>query len=486
MAVRNIAVALNLGGAVSNSVPTSIGKVSKELEDLKGAAAADRKELRRLQVGMRGLDKDSKEYAETAERIEELKLGLKEKGDRIRELSAESRDLSSNLRDVKQDLKGTAVGLGAVLAFATGLAVGVGKLTGKIQELRQTATGTGTSLDDLQINEQFARRLGLVGDDASSAVNDLAKLQESVRNIDRGISDLDFAGFGLAGLDVFRLQGRQGVDLILELRRQINALDGDARTNALADLDGLVDPGVFALLVETLDETDEALKAIYKDSQDQARVNAEQARSLDDLRDKWGSFTGGLGSAANVLTASLAPAFTAILAPVTSAVGAVSQFVAGNETVKRVLGPTVVGLTGLVTVLLGVRAALLAARGAKLLWGQAIATVTILTKAGTAATTTMTVATKLLNKAFLTSPIGLVAVALGVLVGGLITAYKRSESFRRMVKSLLSPLRAVGQILGVVGGILGFGGGSGGGAGPAGFRPGEVKVKSIKADSVQR
>jgi hypothetical protein len=59
----------------------------------------------------------------------------------------------------------------------------------------------------------------------------------------------------------------------------------------------------------------------------------------------------------------------------------------------------------------------------------------------------------LLNAAMTANPIGLVVVAVGLLVGGIILAYKKSETFRRIVNGAF---RAVGTfVLGVVDKILG-------------------------------
>lgn len=87
------------------------------------------------------------------------------------------------------------------------------------------------------------------------------------------------------------------------------------------------------------------------------------------------------------------------------------------------------------------------AMNAAALYGPVIASAAVLTQAfagtqvaarvasvaSTAATTAMTAAQWLLNAALTANPIGLVVVGLGLLIGAVIVAYKRSEVFRRIV-----------------------------------------------------
>lgn len=58
-----------------------------------------------------------------------------------------------------------------------------------------------------------------------------------------------------------------------------------------------------------------------------------------------------------------------------------------------------------------------------------------------AATRAWAFAQRLLNTAFLTSPLGLVIVGLTLLVGGLILAYKKSETFRNIVNSVWASIK---------------------------------------------
>jgi len=72
--------------------------------------------------------------------------------------------------------------------------------------------------------------------------------------------------------------------------------------------------------------------------------------------------------------------------------------------------------------------------------GQRVAMV-----AGTAATYAMAVGQRVLNAAMKANPIGLVITALTLLVGGLIYAYRKSETFRNIVNGAFGAVKKVGQ-----------------------------------------
>lgn len=76
-------------------------------------------------------------------------------------------------------------------------------------------------------------------------------------------------------------------------------------------------------------------------------------------------------------------------------------------------------------------------------------------KAVAIATRAYAIVQGILNAVLTANPIGLVVVALGALVAGLIIAYKRSETFRSVVKAAFEGVRnAVATVLGVVLGMI--------------------------------
>jgi len=71
----------------------------------------------------------------------------------------------------------------------------------------------------------------------------------------------------------------------------------------------------------------------------------------------------------------------------------------------------------------------------------------IRTVAATAATKAMAVAQRVLNVVMRANPIGLVITALTLLVGGLVLAYKRSETFRAIVDRAFKAVKIAAQIM---------------------------------------
>jgi hypothetical protein len=146
----------------------------------------------------------------------------------------------------------------------------------------------------------------------------------------------------------------------------------------------------------------------------------------------WGTtLPGQLAKARNAFE-EMAAGLTVILLPallkVSSVVARVAQFFTEHEGAAKVLGATLVTLAG-VLLTVGVASKLYAA-------GQAIAA---------AATATWTAAQWLLNAALTANPIGVVVVALAALVGGLVLAYKHSETFRRIVDAAFKAVKTAAE-----------------------------------------
>jgi phage-related protein len=140
---------------------------------------------------------------------------------------------------------------------------------------------------------------------------------------------------------------------------------------------------------------------------------------------------GQLNKAKNAFQ-EMAASVTVILLPaLTSLAGAtakVAKFFTEHETTAKVLAGTLGTLAGILLAV-GVSTKVYAA-------GQALAT---------AATGLWTAAQWLLNAALTANPIGVVVVALAALVGGLILAYKHSETFRKIVDAAFSAVKAAAQ-----------------------------------------
>ncbi len=113
---------------------------------------------------------------------------------------------------------------------------------------------------------------------------------------------------------------------------------------------------------------------------------------------------------------------------VVPALGSLARFVKDNRTVFEALFAVIAG--GYV--------------GFKV-YSTAVAIHTGITKGITTATTLYAVAQKVLNGALKANPIGLVITAIGALVAGLIYAYKKSETFRKIVDGSFQAVAKAGK-----------------------------------------
>ena len=173
-----------------------------------------------------------------------------------------------------------------------------------------------------------------------------------------------------------------------------------------------------------------------------AKSAATMALIMRDTKDAQGDFARTSTSAANAQRVQAAETenLTAALGE-----GLLPYYEAGLALLLKITKATA-GHTGAVKVAIGIVAGL---SGAILVANAAMKAWTIVQSAAKAATIAWTAAQRLLNFALASNPIGLVIVAVGLLVVALVVAYKKSETFRRIVDSALGgvlvAVRAVGR-----------------------------------------
>jgi hypothetical protein len=150
---------------------------------------------------------------------------------------------------------------------------------------------------------------------------------------------------------------------------------------------------------------------------------------LNKLRNSFEDVAGGL-------VAGLLPAFQTLAARLAR----VGRFLQDHPGFAKVLATA---LAALAVVLGTVSVATKVAAAAQVLWTTATKAATVATKAWTVATKAATIATAALNVVLRLNPIMLVVTALIALGAALVTAYKKSETFRKIVDGAFSKVKSV-------------------------------------------
>lgn len=122
------------------------------------------------------------------------------------------------------------------------------------------------------------------------------------------------------------------------------------------------------------------------------------------------------------LQESLGTAFLPIVEKIAKAFGGITAWITKNQTLFLTLS----------SVILGVAVAIVAVNAAMAAWAAATAAFGAI-KAITAAVKAWTVVQWLLNSALLANPLVLIVVAIIAVIAAIVLAYKRSETFRRIV-----------------------------------------------------
>ena len=159
---RALSLTYMVAGVVARSLPSSLNRTTRHLEGLRKTAAADRAELKRLQAGLRGLNKDTDAYRMAVARVEKSKLGLAEKGREIRDVTGRQRDLQQGASRLRGGLVRAGLVIGTVTGLAASLGVVLSRVSGRMRDLRHEALATGTATDALFDSEAFGRFVGSV------------------------------------------------------------------------------------------------------------------------------------------------------------------------------------------------------------------------------------------------------------------------------------------------------------------------------------
>jgi hypothetical protein len=280
-----------------------------------------------------------------------------------------------------------------------------------------------------------------------------------------GMSGKDLAGFA-----------KQNTELATDLASFHNASPEEAIQAIGAAFRGEAEPmRRFGVLLDDASMRQEAMRqGLIKTTKDaltpQQKVLAAQGLIMKQTADAQGDFartSGGLANQQRILSAqftnlkatigtALLPVVTKLATFVSSAVMPVfTRFIAGMRngtgaggalaaTFKSVTA-TLRSVAGFVKknmdAVIALTAGLVAAKVAMVVY-------TTTTKVVTAVTKTWTVVQKVLNGVLKANPIGLVITAIGLLVAGVVLAYRQSDTFRKVVTAAFAAVKTAVQAMG--------------------------------------
>lgn len=340
---------------------------------------------------------------------------------------------AAEIRRVPSEFQGiqakAAAMRGPAVAALAGVAVGAGKAISSASDLNETVSKSQVI---------FGRQAGAMDAWASGAAKSAGLSKTAALDAAAGFGDM-FSQLGFAG-GAAASMSKDVVQMSADLGSFNNLPTEDVTQRMSAAFRGEYDslqsliPNINAARVET-----EAMAATgkksAKDLTAQEKASAVLAIVQKDGARAAGDFARTQGSAANQtkiaqanaqnLTAQLGqqllPAYTFVVAKA-------AEFLA-------FLGQHQGAVTAVVAVVAGLAAAVLAVSAA-----QTIAnTVMAITRGVTIA---FTAAQWLLNAALTANPIGIIVVAIGLLVAGLILAWRNSETFRNIVTGAFQAVAA--------------------------------------------
>lgn len=254
-----------------------------------------------------------------------------------------------------------------------------------------------------------------------------------------------------AGVDVFDDTGkiRGVVDIFTDLQRVMAGLNDEQKSSFLEKI-GLVDKeakSAFAVLTSDIGKLSDSMNDVVNASGETDAALGYSANSMQQATEVWNQFK-NIGTEVGelmlpVISAGLTVAGT-VLSGVSAVLEAVIGFFGGWYSLVQEGNPVIVGLTAT----LGMLTAALALNYA---WTQKAVVIggikKILDIAQTAATAGLTTAQLALNAAFMASPIGWVALAIGAVIGAVTYCWQKFEGFRVAVLGVWGVVKEFGRTL---------------------------------------
>ena len=451
--VRNLALTLSVGGVVASSLPSSLKKVNKEIDELRAKAAADREELKRLSTELRGLDKDTEAYNETAGKVQGLKDSLAETGEAQRALVIRQRQGQAQVRSMGNAFRNTGIAAGFLTAAIIAGAVAIATYSNRLRSFSALAALTGRTTRDL---DKEAQELGdLLGDRnlARSAVVALATLNQEGQSLQANFGQATLAGLDLAKLRLGTLGIEDAQAALRDIRKENDVTVASLKRNALKEVIG---EDVLAAAEQLENATDKTLEF--------RQVQTQATRSVVELKD----------AVSKGLTPVLTPLFSAT-ARVSSAIAGASSgwhtFIGVVGIGGIVLGVLATAVAGFGFVMLGLKNAYDITKAATIAFDFAQKRSLVITKAGAVLTGIRAAVQGVLSGALFASVGGFVAatvaaigfnvatggvlIGIGVLVAGIVLLIRHFDKLSSVVKPLVRDMKSLGRVFSFVGGLIG-------------------------------
>ena len=487
MATKGLALALKITGGLGAGFVQSTNRASRELVGLKERSAQLSVELDKAQAAMRAAARGTQEYADAAARAKDLRAQLKVLQQETVAANVESRKASASIAGMKKRMaQAAAIAATTSLAFAGAAAVVI-KTAQAYTELRVKASSAGVQVDALAADIR-ANTAALAGnaEQARSAAQGSLDYFKNLQLLTVGLGNVNAAMAHVAGIDPFA-QARMSYDEVREsnlaaIRAALALADAQERARKLGAIEQVIGADQYAALFRYATLTDEQRARVDDLRRRQEAATQSGAAGWERVAFGAGMLRGELGLLTETMAGPFSDSFGRVLELAGRGTRRFSEFAQQNETLGRWLGygaVTAGGLAAALTTLLGAsaiyRGALFALTGATqasaaweairtgFIWRSTAAlyrnTVAVgknvvgwlvsrgVMVAGAVATGVMTAAQWALNVALTANPIGIVVVAIGALVAGLVIAYRKSEKFRNVVQSAWQMLKKFWPVL---------------------------------------
>lgn len=254
-----------------------------------------------------------------------------------------------------------------------------------------------------------------------------------------------------AGVDVFDDTGkiRGVVDIFTDLQRVMAGLNDEQKSSFLEKI-GLVDKeakSAFAVLTSDIGKLSDSMNDVVNASGETDAALGYSANSMQKATEVWNQFKNIGTEVGELMLPVIGAGLTAagvLLSGVSTILETMIGFFGGWYALVQEGNPVIVGLTAT----LGVLTAAMALNYA---WTQKAVVIggikKVLDIAQTAATAGLTAAQWALNAAFMASPIGWVALAIGAVIGAVTYCWQKFEGFRMVILGVWEVVKEFGRTL---------------------------------------
>lgn len=362
-----------------------------------------------------------------------------------------------NLFKLKGEQAGHVADALAMAANAT--TADVGDFGRALTQGGAAAKAAGLNFDETIVWLEALATAGIKGSDAGTSMKSaLTQIAAPAKKAKETMKE--------TGLQFFDAQGnfKDLADISAMLRKQLGGLSKEqqlATVKNIAGTDGM--RGLLAIM----DAGPEVLREYGKGLEKQGTAAAVAAKKQDNLAGKWEEFTGGIETLVIQLSAALLPVMTKVVVALGKFVDVVITVVPHVLSLVKTIAKLVPYLAPLVAGFVAFKAALAVSRAVDTLrLGMATlrtvfiaqtgvtnaSTVAVLrhaaaSKISAAAAKVMAGAQAALNAVMALNPVVLVVAALVALAAGLVLAYKKSETFRKIVDGAFDGVKKAAEVM---------------------------------------